>query len=381
MKNENWVKYLMVFVILMSFRMITSCNLIMKKKDKKSSDLTFYTGTSSGAESDGIYKISMDKAGHFKKVKKAAKTDSPSFLAYGPDKRVLINVNEHRKNNGMGTVESWEINEDTLRFISKSSSGGAHPCFVSSNDSGYVVVTNYSGGNVGLLKLNANGKLSELLDVHQHKGDSVSPRQDAPHAHSAWFEPDGTGIIAADLGTNELWFYQIDQHNKKLVAKPPFKLAMAPGAGPRHLAFHPNKKWYYVLKELNSTITRIHKKSNGEYVIEESIPTLPDDFSGENLCAHILVSSDGRLVYASNRGHNSIAIFEVDQETGKLEIPGHASVRGNWPRHFALSPNEDFLVVANRWSGNLVSFKRDAETGLLKFVDEVKIANPVCVLF
>ena len=381
MKNENWIKYLIVFVILMSFTMITSCNFIMKNKDVKSSDLTFYTGTSSGAESDGIYKISMNNGGQFTKVKKTANTDRPSFLAYSPGRHFLLNINEHQKNDGMGGMESWKIMDDSLDFVSRSVSGGGHPCFITAGDSGFVLTANYTGGNVGLLKVSAEGKLSELLDLQQHEGDSVSPRQDAPHAHSAWFEPDGSGIIAADLGTNELWFYRLDMTAQKLVTWPPGKLAMAPGAGPRHLAFHPNQKWIYIINELNSTVTLLQKAGGSVFEIVASVTTLPEDYAGDNSCAHIVVSGDGRFCYASNRGHNTIGIFSIDAASGKLSPIGHAPVHGNWPRHFALSPDEDFLIVANRWSGNLVSFKRDAETGLLEYVDQTQLREPVCVLF
>jgi 6-phosphogluconolactonase len=381
MKKHKWLKYATACIMLIGATTLTSCNMLGPKNSQESGGISFYTGTSSGTSVDGIYKISIDESGHFRSLKKVANTDHPSFLVYSPDRQFLLNVNENQKNDGMGGVESWKIKGDSLKHNSRSVSGGGHPCFIAADGSGFIAVANYTGGNVGLLKLGSRGELSDLLDVAQHDGDSISPRQDSPHAHSAWFEPDGSGVIAADLGTNELWFYTLDLQTNKLTPKPPYKLAMESGAGPRHLAFHPNKKWFYVLNELNSTITRIHKKSGSEYEVEESISTLPDDFTGENLCAHIVVSSDGRFVYASNRGHNSIAIFEVDEETGRLTNLAHEAVRGNWPRHFALSPDEEFLVVANRWSGNLVSFRRDSKTGLLVYVDEAKVVEPVCILF
>lgn len=352
-----------------------------KQKNKDSRVSTFYAGTSSGTESDGIYKISLDKTGHFTNVKKAANADHPSYLAYSHDRQFLLNVNETRKNNGMGGVESRNIKRDTLKLISQSVSGGGHPCFITTNESGFVLVANYTGGNIGLLRLVDSGKLSDLLDVQQHEGDSVSPRQDAPHAHSAWFEPDGSGIIAADLGTNELWFYRLDEKAQKLVSRPPGRLEMPPGSGPRHLAFHPNNKWIYVINELNSTVTLVQKVKHDGYEIVESVSTLPSNYTDENLPAHVIVSDDGKFLYASNRGQNTIAMFMIDDVTGKLSLIGHVPVHGNWPRHFALSPDETLLVVANRRSDNLVSFVRNPDNGLLEYVDQVQIKEPVCVLF
>lgn len=161
----------------------------------------------------------------------------------------------------------------------------------------------------------------------------------------------------------------------------PQKLAMTPGAGPCHLAFHPNKKWIYVLNELDNTITFVEKDKAGEYISGASISTLPTDFDQFSKSAHIVISGDGMIVYASNRGHNSIAIFGVNPKNGKLIMLGFESTLGNSPRDFALSPDEYFLVVANQTTNNLVSFKRDKSTALLKFVGEVEAPAPVCVLF
>lgn len=358
-----------------------SCDMFFMKKSRKGKEALLYVGTYTNGESKGIYKSMLLKDGTFSGVKLAAVTRNPSFLAFSADEKTLIAGNEVKNKNGAGTVETWSISNDSLIRRGNTSSGGAHPCFVAASEAGFILAANYSGGNVGLIEMASGGKSVALVDTAQHEGSNVTARQEAPHVHSVWHEPDGSGIIAVDLGTNELWFYTLDQKNKKLLTKPPYKLAMEPGAGPRHLAFHPNQKWFYVLNELDGTITQIRKKSKEEYLIGESTPTLPGDFFGENLCAHILVSADGRFVYASNRGHNSIAIFEVDQETGSLTLVAHESVHGNWPRHFAFTPDEQFLVVANQYSGNLVSFRRDSETGLLEFIDEVKVADPVCVLF
>jgi len=156
---------------------------------------------------------------------------------------------------------------------------------------------------------------------------------------------------------------------------------MAPGAGPRHLAFHPGKEIIYVLNELNNTITIVRKDDRGNYSVGESYSTLPDGAKGYNLAAHIEVSSDGKFVYASNRGHNSLAIFSVNKNDGSLQLSSTTPTYGDWPRHFALSPEEDFLVVANQNTGNLVSFRRNKSTGALDYAGETKIDSAVCILF
>jgi len=373
--------YLKVITAFLAFSFLISCNMFNKKPEVKHSRQLFFVGTYTNGDSEGIYTFAINRGGKMKSLGLAAKTDNPSFLALSADTNFLISVGETNKNKGMGTVESYKIRGKKLKIKDTKPSGGAHPCFVTIDDNEDVLVANYTGGNVGLLKLKKNGKLSELLDVEQHEGKGTTDRQEGPHAHSAWFEPDGSGIISADLGTNELWFSEIEKGSQKLIPRSPQKIAMAPGAGPRHLAFHPNKKWIYVLNELDNTITFLEKTIQGEYNVGASISTIPADFDQFSKSAHIVISSDGKFVYASNRGHNSIAMYEVNPDDGQLSLLGFESTHGDGPRHFALSPGENFLVVANQNSNNLVSFKRDSKTGMLSFVAETEAPNPVCVLF
>lgn len=287
----------------------------------------------------------------------------------------LLAINEINSLDGVGSVESYKIG-DELHLISRKSSGGAHPCFVASNKEGIVLTANYTGGNTGLLRIDEEGKLSELLDVNQHEGSgSVKGRQDAPHAHSIWFQPNSDRIIAVDLGSNELWLSKIE--SDKFVSSKPDRIAMPNGAGPRHLAFHPNGKWMYAINELSNTISSINIANNQ---IVKNTSTLPKDFEGTSFTADIHISADGKFLYGSNRGHNSIAIFAV-LENGGLELIGHESTRGDHPRNFCLSPDGKYLVVANQNTNNLVCFKRNKETGSLTFKDEAKAAKPVCVLF
>jgi 6-phosphogluconolactonase len=156
---------------------------------------------------------------------------------------------------------------------------------------------------------------------------------------------------------------------------------MAPGAGPRHLGFHGNEKWVYVVNELDCTLTLLKKGSDFKYEISSSISTLPANYSEPNTCADIHISSDGKFLYASNRGHNSIAVFGINSQDGLLNLVGHESTRGNGPRNFSLSPGDDYLLVANQHSKNIVSFKRNKDTGLLNYVSEIKAPTPVCIVF
>ena len=339
----------------------------------------FFVGTYTKGESQGIYKYELQANGTIKRKGLVAQTENPSFLAISADGKFLVAVNEIEKNN-TGTAESYRVTEEGLELINRSSSGGAHPCFVTINNEGYVLTANYTGGNVGLLKLNGEGELSPLLDVQQHQGKGITERQQGPHAHSAWFSPSGNQVISVDLGTNQLWFSQLDKTNGELVPSDPPTLSMKAGAGPRHLAFHPNGNWIYVVNELDCTVALVEQTAQNGYTIHSTTTTLPEDYQEPNTCADIRVSPDGKFVYASNRGHNSIAMFRVEDD-GSLKVLGHESTQGEWPRNFALSPDGQFLLVANQHTNNIVAFSRDEESGLLKHVGEIDAPTPVCILF
>lgn len=324
--------------------------------------------------------FSINGVGILKKEGLVAQTDNPSFLVKSKDENFLVVVNEK---GGVedGTVESYAIVNDTLTFINRKSSGGKFPCFVTINKGGHVLTANYGDGSIGLLELKSDGKLSDLMDVEQHTGSSSNPRQKGPHAHSVWFDVNERNIISVDLGTNELWFSKIDDENKKLVSADPGRLAMPDGSGPRHLTAHPNDKWLYVINELSSSVTLVKRTDSGTYIIGSSTSTLPKNYNAPNTCADIHISSDGKFVYASNRGHDSIAIYQVDSINGTLATVGHESTRGVGPRNFALTPDENFLLVANQKTNTLVAFKRNEEDGTLQYVDQIGAHTPICILF
>ena len=365
------------FTILLLVLAVSACQ--NKKTDKEENEAYFfYIGTYTDTDSEGIYKAEMDSTGHMTMLGLQAATVNPSFLAFANNGKTLLAVNEINTVDGKGTVESYLIG-DSLKLISRRSSGGAHPCFVGANKKGIVLTANYTSGNNGLLKIDKDSKLSTLLDVQQHIGSGANKvRQDKAHAHSIWFVPNSDLLIAVDLGTNELLVSEIDSVNNKFNLKD--KLEMEDGAGPRHLAFHPNGNFFYVINELNNTISTVQIAADKTLSLLGSVSTLPKDFHGESFPADIHVSSDGKFLYASNRGHNSIAIYQI-QETGMLSAIGFESTRGDHPRNFSLSPDEKFLLVANQNTNNIVCFKRDEKSGLLSFVEELKVAKPVCILF
>ncbi len=366
-----------LYIAIFSILLFVSCNT---NKVNNMTEYPFFVGTYTNGDSQGIYKYVLHKNGKLEQIGLAAKSDNPSFLTISSNKKYLIAINE-TNHSEVGKVESFLISDDTLKFISRRSSGGAHPCFVAINNSGYVVTANYTGGNVGLLKLDNNGRLSEILDLQQHYGDGGTKRQKSPHAHSVWFQPNSNKVISIDLGTNELIFSQLDIETNKLISTEQNNIKMSYGAGPRHLAFHPNNKWIFVVNELNSTVTQIRITESGNYEKGFSVSTLPTNYTESNTCADIHISNDGKFLYASNRGQNSIAIFEINENDGTLNYIGYELTRGDGPRNFSLSPNNSFLVVANQHTNNIISFKRDKKTGLLKFASEIDAPTPVCILF
>lgn len=372
------MKFLLSFI---AFSILCGCQQSVKNASVENSDQTFYVGTYTNGESEGIYKYSLAANGTLQQIGLAAKTSNPSYLAWGPERKYLLAVSEvNRQGEGSG-IKSFAVNRDSLVFISESSSGGTHPCFVAVNNNAFVLTANYTGGNVGLLNMDKDGRLSELLDLEQHTGKGTTSRQESPHAHSAWFVPGSKDIITVDLGTNELWFSSLDEALQKLSPSDPQTLAMPPGAGPRHLTIHPNGKWIYVVNELNCTVSIIEKSASTGYKIKSSISTLPLDFAEYNTAADIHISGDGKFLYTSNRGHNSIAIYKVEEEGASLSPLGHQSTHGNTPRNFSLSPDDHFLLVANQNSNNIVAFERNASSGLIKYIAETEAPSPVCILF
>lgn len=333
----------------------------------------FYVGTYTNGKSEGIYKMEIQPEGTLVNLGLVAKTSNPSFLAITKDKNNLIAVNE----NEIGAVSLFSMQNDSLQLINIASSGGKHPCFVDVNVNNQVLVANYSSGTVSYLKIE-NQQLI-LKDESQHQGKTSHTRQDAPHAHSANFHPNSDEILAADLGTNHVWMYTISQKDSLQFTKQK-QLQMPDAAGPRHMAFHPKKtNVFYVLNELSNTVSLVSKVDD-TYQIQQNISTLPADFKAYNTAADIHITNDGKFLYTSNRGHDSIAIFKIEANN-QLTLVGFEATKGKTPRNFKLSPNNRFLLVANQNSNSINSFQRNTTTGLLTFVSQIEVPSPTCIVF
>jgi len=372
------MKHLYILVLLIT---ICSCVEPAKKYPIQHQTTPFFLGTYTDSLSRGVYACSIDSVGKIAIKGLAAASENPSFLIKSTDGKFLLAVNEISDLQNSGRVESYKIRGDSLHKISSQPSGGAHPCYVSITKTGTVFVANYSGGNIGLLHLNPQGELSSLLATQQHVANSSDTARSIPHAHSVWYDQTTNHVLAADLGTNQIWVSSLTPSQQNFDSTMVTRIDMVAGAGPRHITAHPTKPWIYVVNELNSSISRISKSRSGTYELNESVSSLPEAHREQSYGADIHISSDGKFLYSSNRGHNSIAIFSIDQTSGKLTLKATEAVRGDWPRNFALSPDEKYLIVANQRSKNLVSFRRDKTTGMLHYIDEIAAPTPACILF
>ena len=352
--------------------------------------LWVYFGTYTRGESKGIYCAKLDlRTGALSDLQLAAELVNPSFLAMHPTLPRLYACGEVGQFAGGkgGAVSALAIDEAAgrLTLLNQQSSGGAGPCHVAVDRAGRnVLVANYGGGSAAVLPLDDQGRLKELSCVVQHAGSSVNPaRQKGPHAHSVNLSPDERFAFVADLGLDKLMIYRFDSAAGTLAANDPPSAAMAPGAGPRHFAMHPSGRFAFVINELNSTITSLaFDAASGGFRAIESVSTLPAEFDGRNTTAEVVVHPGGRFVYGSNRGHDTIAVFAVDESTGRLTARGHTPSGGRTPRNFAVEPTGRFLLAANQDSDNVVVFRIEPESGALKAVGvELKVPVPVCVRF
>lgn len=346
----------------------------------------FYVGTYTDNGSEGIYRFGLDTStGKLHSNGLAVLSENPSYLTMTKDGKYLLAVREttDENNQSMGYIELFKIDESgNLSSVNKVSSGGDHPCHVAVNEDGAVLASNYNGGNVTLMRIEPAGEISEVMSSDQHSGSGpVVGRQEKPHVHSSLFEPKGKRIFVADLGTDRVKVYTIDKATFSLKPNKYPEIKMPPGSGPRHMAIHPNGKILFIANELSSSVTVVQLTDKGSFKIIETLSTLPVDYSQSNTCADIHLSPDGNFLYVSNRGMNTIAIFSVTGKESRIKLIGHEDTRGEMPRNFTLTPDGGFLLTANQNSNNIVAYKRNAETGLLTFTDQINAYKPVCLLF
>jgi len=349
---------------------------------------TLYVGTyTTSGKSEGIYGYHMDGTGALTRFTSLMSVN-PSFLTIDRSKRFLYAVNEVGDFLGKpsGAVSAFKIDPVTgnLRLLNEQATQGADPCHLSVDSRKLtLLVANYTGGNVSVFPLRSDGTLGMVAEVKQHEGSGPKEQQKGPHAHCVIFDRAERYAFASDLGIDKVMLYRVDRATGKLTpAKQPFAKLKA-GAGPRHLSLHPSGKFLYFISELDSTMSSFnYNEREGTLTMIDTVSTLPSDFSGTSYCADVHVSPSGEFLYGSNRGHNSIVVFAIDQRTGKLTLVEHVSTEGNWPRNFTIDPSGRFLLVANQRSDNVVVFSIDATTGRLKptGVNEA-IPSPVCLRF
>ncbi|MCH9770613.1 MAG: lactonase family protein [Gammaproteobacteria bacterium] len=336
----------------------------------------------------GVYQFNLDQdTGTLEPLGLAVETESPAFLAINSKKTHLYAVNEstHYENTKNGAVSCFEIQVDgQLSGKGIQSSLGGAPCHMSvMKDQKHLGVSNYMGGNIVVYPIQEDGSLGEPSCEIKFQGKGPNEfRQEAAHPHSFNVSPNGRHVYICDLGSDKVWIFNYDG-NGKLTPATPASVESAPGAGPRHMTWHPSKPWLYVINELNCTITSYTiNDESGELNEINTAPTRPEGFTGDNLCADIHVLECGRFLYGSNRGDNSIVVCSIDQQNGELKVIQHHPCGGDHPRNIAITPNNKFLLVANETDNNIVTLKIDGSTGKLSFTGiEAKISMPSCVKF
>lgn len=354
-------------------------------------DVLVYFGTYTGAKSKGIYVSRLDvSSGSLSSPELAGETANPSFLAVHPTRDLLYAVNEVGDYGGKrsGSVTAFAIEQPagTLTLLNHQASVGAGPAHLIVDRTGTnVLVANYGGGSVAVLPIGTDGRLQPASAFIQHVGSSVNPdRQKQPHAHSINLDPDNRFAYAADLGVDKVFIYRFNAGAGSLVPNDPPFAAVDAGAGPRHFAFHPQGRFAYVINELHCTVTGFTSDGRGGLSALQTISTLPPGQSvvAGYSTAEVQVHPSGNFLYGSNRGHDSLVVFSIDERTGRLTYVEHQPTRGQTPRGFGIDPSGTYLLAANQRSDSVVVFRIDPQTGGLEPTGRtVEVGAPVCVKF
>jgi 6-phosphogluconolactonase len=347
-----------------------------------------FTGPNQASQAEGLSVFRLDGTTGALSRLSAVPADNASFLALHPRLPYLYAVNSVNDYEGRssGAVSAYAINPTTgnLTFLNRVPSNGKRPIHLSVDPSGrWVLVANITEGNVAVLPIQEEGRLGPLTDAVMHTGNGPNPaRQGEPHPHYITVDPTGRVALAVDLGTDRVVLYRLDAALGKLVPNAIPWAQVPSGSGPRHLDFHPNGRWVYVLNELDPTLCVFaFDGERGALQVLQTTPTQPEDFRGTNNPAEVFVHPSGRFVYASNRGHDSLVIYAIDPETGRVSTAGWESTRGGQTRNFNIDPTGTFLLAANQDTNNIVTFRIDQETGLLTEASQVQTPTPVCVVF
>jgi len=338
-----------------------------------------YIGTSSN---EGMFLVEFnEKNGTLNKIYQQNDVKKPGFLTISPNKKFLYTVASGNK------IKAYKIEKNSeLTFINEKDSSGKGPCHIEiSKSAKAIVVANYGSGDTTVISVAADGSLSGAPRNHSHKkypSPGTKKPQSGPRAHNVKMSPDGRYVFVSDLGLDKILVYKFDDNYEKLTRNKPEYINVATGAGPRHFTFHPNGKFAYVINELDSSVSAFHYLGEGKLSLKQSIGTKPKSWTEANNCADIHIHPNGKFLYGSNRGNNSIVIFKINQRDGTLSLIGHESTRGNWPRNFAISPSGKYLLAANQKSSDIYVFEIDQDTGKLNFTgNSLELPNPICIKF
>ncbi len=338
---------------------------------------TLFLGTYTKRDSKGVYQITLDTdKPELIELNHLVEEDNPTYLALSADKRLYCVTKAADK----GGVAAYQLNEDgTFSFINREVTDGAPPCYVAVDEERQLVYSAfYHQGSVASYTIREDGGL-ELADLIQHDGNGPHANQQGPHVHYADLTPDNR-LVVCDLGNDSVYTYHVAPDGKLTETA---RFAAEPGTGPRHLVFHPNKQTAYLFGELANTVTVLaYDAAAGSFEALQTVSTLPEDFHDFNGGAAIRISSDGKFLYASNRGHNSLAVFSVADNSESIKLIQLISVEGDFPRDFALDNSERFIVVANQNTDNLTLFQRDQTSGKLTLLaKDIYAPETVCTFF
>ena len=346
-----------------------------------------YAGTSSTRGSKGIYVFEFDRIqGKMIELQTVTEGSSPGFMALSPDRKMIYSIyGKGTLPDGNGSVMAFKIDRITglLTKVNEQSAGGKGPAHISVDPKGrFAYVSNYGDGTLSVLPINKDGSLAKASDFIKHSGSSVVVgRQEGSHIHSAIPSADGRFLYVSDLGIDKIMIYKVGENGKLTPADVPFSISSS-GSGPRHFTIHPNGKFAYSAEEISSTVAsfRVNKK-NGALNPIERLDMLPKGFTERNSAADIHFSPDGKFLYASNRGHESLVIYKANSRNGKLTLVGHEGTGGKHPRNFMIDKNGEFALTGNQNTDNIVIFKRDKQTGkLMPTGDQAMVPAVTCLI-
>lgn len=350
--------------------------------------IKFGTGEILNGKGKGINILKFDPVtGSIRYVYEEKGIVNPSYLVFSNSKEYLYAVNEVKEYEGeaTGTVSAFKVDKSTgrLKYINSQKTGGTDPCHVNINKNDtHVFVSNYMSGSICVFPIANNGVLLEAVQLIQHNGSSINTlRQKGPHAHSLILDKENNYAFVPDLGIDKLMIYKTNFHGGRSVLLPQNILAASPGAGPRHCEFDADFQHCYLINELASSVSVFDYDGTGNFNLKQTVSTLQEPFEGDNICADIHLTPDGRFLYCSNRGHNSIVIYSVEKTSGMLTYVASKKCGGKTPRSFAIDPSGKFLLVANQDSDNIVSFSIDERNGMLSEVMQLECPTPVCIKF